>query len=99
MFPVKIASTVALAAFALVSPFGSVTASPVRPLENTQFNLDGQLHQNFRGDAVKDAFRHSWNGYKQYAWGYDELLSVSKRGGNSRYVVDGFLRSVKVLMD
>ncbi|KAI5779124.1 glycoside hydrolase [Geopyxis carbonaria] len=37
-----------------------------------------------RGDAIKEAFLHSWAGYKKYAWGSDELLSVSNTGGNSR---------------
>lgn len=34
-----------------------------------------------RRAAVKAAMRHSWNGYVQYAWGADELLPVSRRGG------------------
>lgn len=39
-----------------------------------------------RAAAIIEAFRHSWTGYKTYAWGYDELLSVSNKGGNSRFV-------------
>jgi hypothetical protein len=27
---------------------------------------------------VKTEFLHAWNGYKQYAWGHDEMLPVSK---------------------
>lgn len=50
----------------------------------TLWNLDSNTRGTPPGEAVKEAFRHSWNGYKQYAWGYDELLAVSKRGGNSR---------------
>jgi len=38
-----------------------------------------------RAALIREAFMHSWEGYKQYAWGYDELLSVSNRGGNSRH--------------
>lgn len=30
-------------------------------------------------EAVKREFLHAWNGYKQYAWGHDDLLPVSKR--------------------
>jgi len=26
--------------------------------------------------------QHAWNGYKQYAWGQDDLKPVSKSGGN-----------------
>ncbi len=28
---------------------------------------------------VRAEFEHSWNGYKKYAWGHDELLPVSNR--------------------
>ncbi|HXW56776.1 MAG TPA: glycoside hydrolase family 47 protein [Candidatus Cybelea sp.] len=28
---------------------------------------------------VKQEFLHAWNGYKQYAWGHDELRPLSKR--------------------
>lgn len=36
-----------------------------------------------RQAAVKAAMRHSWNGYVQYAWGADELLPLSRRGGTA----------------
>lgn len=29
-------------------------------------------------DKVKAEFLHAWNGYKQYAWGHDELMPISK---------------------
>ena len=29
-------------------------------------------------EAVKAAFLHGWNGYRQYAWGHDALLPLSK---------------------
>ncbi|KAJ0019650.1 hypothetical protein NQD34_007219 [Periophthalmus magnuspinnatus] len=28
--------------------------------------------------AVKDSFRHAWQGYKDFAWGHDELRPISK---------------------
>ncbi|KAL0965378.1 hypothetical protein UPYG_G00280530 [Umbra pygmaea] len=31
-----------------------------------------------RLEAVREAFRHAWKGYKQFAWGHDELKPVSK---------------------
>ncbi|KAM6986479.1 endoplasmic reticulum mannosyl-oligosaccharide 1,2-alpha-mannosidase [Aplochiton taeniatus] len=34
-----------------------------------------------RLEAVRDAFRHAWKGYKDYAWGHDELKPVSKSFG------------------
>jgi len=45
------------------------------------------VNNRVRGDAVVEAFRHSWDGYRTYAWGHDELLSVTNEGGDSRYVV------------
>ncbi|OTB05256.1 glycoside hydrolase family 47 protein [Hypoxylon sp. CI-4A] len=27
--------------------------------------------------AVEDSFKHSWNGYKKYAWGHDEVKPIS----------------------
>jgi len=29
-------------------------------------------------EQVREEFRHAWNGYKQYAWGHDELKPLSK---------------------
>ena len=29
-------------------------------------------------DRVRADFLHAWNGYKQYAWGHDELKPLSK---------------------
>src|SRR5262245_21314603 len=31
---------------------------------------------------VQEACRHAWRGYKQYAWGYDDLRPLSKEGRN-----------------
>src|SRR5687768_16891607 len=31
---------------------------------------------------IVDACRHAWNGYKQYAWGKDDLQPLSKTGKN-----------------
>ncbi len=31
---------------------------------------------------VREEFLHAWNGYKKYAWGYDELRPLSKTGRN-----------------
>ena len=33
-----------------------------------------------RRDEVKEAFIHSWDGYSQYAWGFDEYRPLSKEG-------------------
>uniref|UniRef100_A0A4W5PCY7 alpha-1,2-Mannosidase n=1 Tax=Hucho hucho TaxID=62062 RepID=A0A4W5PCY7_9TELE len=34
-----------------------------------------------RLEAVRDAFRHAWKGYKEFAWGKDELRPISKSYG------------------
>ncbi|CAH1785249.1 unnamed protein product [Owenia fusiformis] len=34
--------------------------------------------QNPRQRAVVEAFKHSWKGYKEYAWGRDELQPISR---------------------
>ncbi|KAM9446189.1 mannosidase, alpha, class 1B, member 1b isoform 1-T2 [Clarias gariepinus] len=31
-----------------------------------------------RLEAVREAFQHAWKGYKDYAWGHDELKPISK---------------------
>lgn len=31
-----------------------------------------------RPEAVREAFRHAWKGYKDFAWGHDELRPLSK---------------------
>ncbi|XP_063289028.1 endoplasmic reticulum mannosyl-oligosaccharide 1,2-alpha-mannosidase [Pelobates fuscus] len=33
---------------------------------------------NERQEAVIEAFRHAWKGYKAFAWGHDELKPISK---------------------
>lgn len=33
---------------------------------------------NKRQLAVIEAFRHAWKGYKEFAWGHDELKPISK---------------------
>jgi len=43
--------------------------------EEEQRVLDGE-----RAVAVKSAIMHAWDGYKQWAWGMDELAPVSKGG-------------------
>ncbi|KAI1771816.1 glycoside hydrolase family 47 protein [Hypoxylon cercidicola] len=43
--------------------------------------------------AVEDSFKHSWNGYKKYAWGHDEIKPVTGKhkdpfGGWAATLVD-----------
>ncbi|KAK1993038.1 family 47 glycosyl hydrolase [Colletotrichum falcatum] len=36
-----------------------------------------------RRQAVRDVFVKSWNSYKEYAWGFDELAPVTAKGKNT----------------
>lgn len=46
--------------------------------------ISGHHSTDPRATAVKDAFLHAWNGYSKYAWGHDELLSVTNQPSDSR---------------
>ena len=35
--------------------------------------------QNSRQRAIVAAFKHSWNGYKEYAWGHDNVKPISRK--------------------
>lgn len=39
-----------------------------------------------RTEAVKNAFRHAWNGYTKYAFGHDELRPLTNGTSDTRYV-------------
>uniref|UniRef100_A0A8C1W575 alpha-1,2-Mannosidase n=1 Tax=Cyprinus carpio TaxID=7962 RepID=A0A8C1W575_CYPCA len=39
------------------------------------------LSAESRLEAVREAFRHAWKGYKNFAWGHDELKPISKSHG------------------
>lgn len=54
-----------------------------KPAENMALNINGVNilpleKQNERQKKVVKAFKHAWEGYRQYAWGHDELRPVSK---------------------
>ncbi|CAG8758532.1 8378_t:CDS:1, partial [Acaulospora morrowiae] len=36
-----------------------------------------------RAESIKKAFLHSYNGYRKYAWGHDELRPVSNGTANN----------------
>ena len=49
---------------------------------------DDPVLNQFRADAVKEAYQHAWDGYYEYAFPHDELHPVSNTSGDSRYVTD-----------
>nr|XP_033817440.1 endoplasmic reticulum mannosyl-oligosaccharide 1,2-alpha-mannosidase [Geotrypetes seraphini] len=53
----------------------------VEPYKPAPVVINGQkepVHINSRQIAVIEAFRHAWKGYKEFAWGRDELKPISK---------------------
>ncbi|KAJ3369046.1 hypothetical protein HDU91_000124 [Kappamyces sp. JEL0680] len=72
---------------------GSVYQPPVPVMEQSEkigadFSASNPQKQpgadgeNERSQRVIAAFRHCWEGYKTYAWGFDELHPVSHSGSN-----------------
>ncbi|XP_034397060.1 mannosidase, alpha, class 1B, member 1b isoform X3 [Cyclopterus lumpus] len=50
-------------------------------MENSPVNQTGKLPNKSEArllEAVQEAFLHSWKGYKDFAWGHDELRPLSK---------------------
>jgi len=41
--------------------------------------------QTLRTNAVRDAIKHAWSGYKRLGWGMDEIMPVSGRGRNKGF--------------
>jgi ER degradation enhancer, mannosidase alpha-like 2 len=52
--------------------FGSLALSDPKPSATS--NLD----KAEMAERIRQEFLHAWNGYKQYAWGHDELKPLSK---------------------
>lgn len=50
-------------------------------------NLNSCIANNDRARRIKGSFQFAYNGYKQYAFGHDELLPVSEGFSDSRYIV------------
>jgi mannosyl-oligosaccharide alpha-1,2-mannosidase len=57
---------------------GLATAAPTQP---------SFIPHPDRAEAVREAFRHAWKGYRQYAFPHDELHPISNGYGDSRYIV------------
>ena len=66
-------------AFIACSSTGAVKA----PLAPRSFVPDsGPVARHQLAHEVRAAFAHAWDGYKKYAWGYDELKPLSRKGYN-----------------
>ncbi|XP_062334817.1 endoplasmic reticulum mannosyl-oligosaccharide 1,2-alpha-mannosidase isoform X1 [Osmerus eperlanus] len=51
---------------------GTKDASPLEPVSMSSVD---------RLEVVREAFTHAWKGYKEFAWGHDELKPLSKSFG------------------
>ncbi|TQS34146.1 hypothetical protein Golomagni_05484, partial [Golovinomyces magnicellulatus] len=62
--------------------------SYTNPAQSSILKLDSRQERfspnQQRADAVKEAFKHAWDGYYKFAFPKDELLSVSNGSSNSR---------------
>ena len=43
---------------------------------------EGDRLGRVRREKVKDGMKHAWKGYKMHAWGYDELLPLTREGSD-----------------
>uniref|UniRef100_A0A3Q2WME8 alpha-1,2-Mannosidase n=1 Tax=Haplochromis burtoni TaxID=8153 RepID=A0A3Q2WME8_HAPBU len=57
----------------------AVPPAPANPAGTVPLEVSPETR--VRLEAVCDAFRHAWKGYKDYAWGHDELKPISKSFG------------------
>jgi len=70
-------AVIVLLAFLALTPFEL-------PAQNTKSNASPDANswtdaqKSAMADRVRNDFLHAWNGYKQYAWGHDELKPLSK---------------------
>ncbi|XP_015734192.1 endoplasmic reticulum mannosyl-oligosaccharide 1,2-alpha-mannosidase isoform X2 [Coturnix japonica] len=59
-------------------PPSSRIKEPEKPLSVESESQKEPVPINERQMAVVEAFRHAWKGYKDFAWGHDELKPLSK---------------------
>jgi hypothetical protein len=45
-----------------------------------EIKLESDKLARIRREHVREGMEHAWNGYKEYAWGSDELKPISNRG-------------------
>lgn len=79
-FPVPSGSTIAL-------PTGSPKPMPKLQAKFEKETDVMRADRTKKRDAVKDAFLHAWKGYKEKAWGRDELMPMS---GSSKDPFNGW---------
>jgi hypothetical protein len=63
------------------APVAAAAAAAAAATPATAGDAKGSVDKE-RRDAVKAAFMHSWEGYKKFAWGTDELMPQARTGHN-----------------
>ncbi|XP_031433645.1 endoplasmic reticulum mannosyl-oligosaccharide 1,2-alpha-mannosidase isoform X1 [Clupea harengus] len=56
-------------------------AGPSKAGEAAPLPAAASVSPEDRVEAVREAFRHAWKGYKEFAWGHDELKPITKSYG------------------
>jgi hypothetical protein len=85
---ITLASVAAYAALAQGIPFQMAKFAQTN-MSSSEELQEPQEPQAFvanqqRADGVREAFRHSWNGYKKFAFPHDELHPLTNSFGDSR---------------
>ncbi|KAL1924216.1 uncharacterized protein VTP21DRAFT_7251 [Calcarisporiella thermophila] len=55
-----------------------------KAIQSPNIRADNMVVMQRRRDAVRNAFRHAYNGYRKYAFGHDELKPVSNKPADPR---------------
>jgi mannosidase alpha-like ER degradation enhancer 2 len=80
----------------IAQPAGTVATEVFpRPLMPAASVADSASNEEM-AERVRQEFRHAWDGYKQYAWGHDELKPLSK-GAHDWYGVPLLMSPVDAL--
>lgn len=69
---------------ALVTAFAISSSEGVSSRLNKRETLNSCVSSNRQSEQIKSSFQFAYNGYKEFAWGHDELLPVLKSYSDSR---------------
>lgn len=65
---------------ATVNEFGYTTAGTILPVGSFRARCAKNPELERKREAIRDAVKHAWDAYASDAWGYDELLPVTRQG-------------------
>lgn len=84
-----------------ITDYHSLPTTPSSPIPRIQYNFPaeswfGRMGRRRKQNAVKEAFKHAWRGYKSNAWLQDELSPLS---GGSRTTFAGWAATLVDSLD